>query len=345
MARFALFPLLLAGCWKLEVTELAESDIAFEGIEAPQGWVVTSWDLPSDFTCPDGKVARMVAVHPGELSDPLPVAVFLHSGAFEYIEREAGVTDPLAGDAFNDLRVTRDWSLRRTFATLGMYPSGDASEEHLGALPTALTEQGIALLFPTNCWGDWWHNDRDEATNDLQVDGFQRDGARAANLVWGVASGDVKPSAYSWDLPFSSSGVTYLVGQGEGARGASELLARGATPDALLVDSPVDDLRVYWNESAFETTILPGLQRIFPDGPDTTVAASLQAVPNYPERSVFVYSSLDPLVPATSNAGILARLETLPNAWVYDAGSTSHVVTGADLDIARQAVAYLVQAE
>ena len=146
----------LSGCWKSNpaVLPAGRVDFAPKALPTITGWVVESFD--TSLTCPDGLPAPLYVVSPATSAGPLPVAVILHSGAFDYVP-DPPANDPIGGPHLQDPpRLSREWAIRRVFATLGMYDAADPVEQPLGALPGALAEANVAMVIPGNCWGDWW---------------------------------------------------------------------------------------------------------------------------------------------------------------------------------------------
>ena len=340
MAR--LLPLLLpllAGCWKLDATTLDIEQVAFEPFDetAPGGWVIRSYKL--DLLCPDGERADLYAVYPENFTGPQPVAVYFHSGSFDYITTPSE-TDPISGDhyAAPDLRLNREWSVRRVFATLGMFADNDAQETHSGALPVALAEQGVAMIMPANCWGDSWHNGASNPNAASEF--FDRQGLDSASIALDVAMG-VNGTGVS--LPFlTDPDQLYLVGQGEGGRAATELLAQSPGAAGILMDSTADDLQIYWENPGVHASRITGLERIWTGGEGTTDAGTLFLAgnPNVPNNVAYIYSSLDSRVPVDSHAKALANIAAIPRVslWERDIAQSRHVATAGDIILAQDAV-------
>lgn len=332
---------LAAGCWHVELTELPVDTVDFSpSVGAPEGWVVQGYDLP--ITCPTGEASVLYAVYPEVGGDlPVPAAVVFHSGAFDYV-RGPNAADPLAGPHYQDTsRLDREWAQRRAFATLGMYSEDDPVEHHGGAVPAALAEQGLVVLVPTNCWGDYWHNYQGEASNDYATELFDRNGRALAEWTWRVATEAGFATSQGIELPFTiDPNQVYAVGLGEGGRAVGELLEHGYSPRSLLLDSTVDDLRVYYDEPELYAEVNTGLDRIFYDTELTDGAPSWAPLP---DRMIYAYSSQDASIPARSHTHMLNVLDGSPDAWVYDAGVAKHVVTSDDIVLARQLVEYILE--
>lgn len=338
-------PLLVAGCWKLDYPELLGGSVAFgPEVGAPDGWKVTFHPLPLE--CPDGSQSQLFVVHPEEAEGPMPYAVVYHSGPFDYVF-DAPDGDPLDGPSYQPtLRLTGDWAFRKVFTTLGMYPNDDPVEDSNGALVTALAEAGIVSVLPANCWGDLWHNYPGIADNDVATDGFTRQGRVVAEWAWRLVSENATfAPVIDVALPFEpDQDRLYAIGVGEGGRAVGELFHAGYTPTAALVDSTVDSLDFYYDEAAVGGELVPGLDRIFPAGRDETGVGSLAEAPFLSPRFVYLYSSSDILLPPLAYEALLERLSTYPEAWVQDVGASTHVHVLSNANLAREAVAWLLEA-
>lgn len=360
--------LLVAGCWKLESTSFDTEHIPFTPeVGAPEGWVVD--ELEMDLRCPDGEPATFYLVYPQDKAAPpdqqrerLPLAILFHSGAFDFIslpEPDA----PTVGDSYQEVlgetkRITSQWAINRVFATLGMYNNDDSVEYHAGALPAALATKGIAMMLPANCWGDWWHNRESSEENNFQADFYFRNGRTAAEFAYLHAT-TAFPPGNPLDLPFGIDPARiYLIGLGEGSRAVSELVALredlGGTlggflyrPTAIVADSPVDDLRPYYDgDAAAYEAIRSGLNRIFPGGRDTVMRGTyaFAQLGNVPTRTAFLYSANDSRIPAGANDLALAHLaqKSSPDLWHYQSIEPLHVLTNADVDLSKAVADYLI---
>jgi hypothetical protein len=352
---------LVAGCWKTELEELSADRVAFSPAAGfVDDWVVEAFEL--DIECPDGENSRFYLVYPeasdlrvDDLAAPLPLALVLHSGSFDYI-KTPNPGDPLIGESLQpNVRLDAAWAIQRVFVTLGMYPNDDDVEFHSGALPTALAEAGIAMLMPANCWGDMWHNRSAVADNAYEQDLFFRNGRTAAEFAWRHAT-EVFPEGRPLDLPINVDlDRVYAIGLGEGGRGVTELLTSMVTdntfatyPAAVVIDSTADDLRPYYNSPAIYAEIITGLDRIFPDGPESTQRGSLGLLarenPNaLPSRIAYLYSSGDTLLPPDSHGGLsdVAAAISAEELWVYQAITPTHVLTNGYPELSDQVAAFL----
>jgi hypothetical protein len=343
----------ITGCWSPEGGVLPEGPVAFAPEAAEiQGWAIQRWAM-TEPTCPRGEVPYAYLAYPVTEGPPLPVAVVFHPGAFDYVT-EPDPGDPLAGDHLQDpSRLDRDWAARGAFAFLGMADDSDPYTADAGALAAALAEQEIAMLLVTNCWGDLWHNettaDAEELTgreNDLEEDGFERNGFAAARLAWRLVADPEFASTQGFAPPISvDQGKLFMVGLGYGGRAVGELIGEGFTPAAAAVDSLPDDLRAYWDGDAdlYGPTVI-GLERVFPDGRDSVVEGSL-ATATLPARTAYLYSALDPMIPATAHANAISAVGALADGWVLDTALPSHVATAGDLPTARLLAAWLLDTE
>ncbi len=342
--------LLVSGCWKTEYTEVPATALEFAAEDAPKGWLISPIDV--DLECPNGEKSRFYFVYPTEKASEnaaLEAAVIYHSGAFDFVFAPT-TEDPLAGTHFSaPNRLEHAWAIRHIFVTLGMLPNEVEVESHTGALPVALAEANIAMLFATNCWGDMWRNRRGLADNDFPADLFARDGRTAAEWGYQFLSDPVFAQAIGVELPVTIQlDKVYAIGLGEGGRAVGELLVvdtdEDGTPDhtpaGVLVDSSADDLAVYYDDPSLNGNTIAGLNRIFPGGAADTEDASLASAP-LPDRTGYIYSIGDPEIPYESHRAVSERLLTESGMWQYVDTESTHVLLNNDLDLARDAVSYL----
>lgn len=341
----------LAGCWKDELAELPPGILAFEPEAGPppEGWVIEP--LPVDLDCPDDTQANFYLLYPEAMAGtgvPMPVATLYHSGSFDFVFAPDPV-DPLAGTHYAEPpRLGSEWANRQVFATLGMYPDMDA-EVHDGALPLALAEAGVAVLLPTNCWGDLWHNAPGVVDGDFSSDFFFRSGRAAADWGHRFVVDPAFAELLGFTMPITADpDRTYLIGLGEGGRAVAEVLnltnARGEpqfSPTGVLLDSPLDDLRFVYDDPTSYGNLTVGLDRIHQDGVEGVASGSFHAVTNLPDRVGYVYSPTDPSVPVETFTASVGRLR---NVWVQSYDEPRHVLLNStsQLGAARNAVDYLV---
>lgn len=344
--------LALTGCWYPELAELPDSAVMFtpEADPAFEGWSVSAIDV--DLTCPDGDKARFYLVYPDDAATsgtPVPSAVLYHSGSFDFVYVPSA-EEPLKGTHFAEPdRLESGWAVRNIFVTLGMLPDEVDDETHTGALPVALAEEGIAMLLPANCWGDWWHNRSGVSDNAFEEDLFSREGRTAAE--WGyqfLAQPGFAQGVSGAPLPIATDPAqVYAIGLGEGGRAVTELLSIDANDDGVadhspagaLMDSTADDLSIYFADAALFGNAVAGLSRIFPSA--NTDRGSL-ATATLPERFGYLYALQDPEIPRSSHLRAMDLLLDDSAKWVYVTDSTRHVLLNADdLELARDAVTYL----
>lgn len=339
------------GCWKDDLAEIPPDVLQFRPpVDAPRDWLVSPLEVGLE--CPDGENARFYVLYPRASvatdAAAMPVAVLYPSGAFDFVYAPEP-SDPLVGTHFAEpSRLSQAWAVRQVFTTLGMYPEQESVEVHEGLLPVALAEAGIAVLIPTDCWGDLWANKRGGADNDFAADFFFREGRSAAEWGFRFAVDPAFAEAFDVVLPFRVDPArVYAIGLGEGGRAVAEVLSLDNDEDGVpdhtvagaLVDSTPDDLRVYFADAGLYASTVEGLTRVFPSGPDATASGSFWSAP-IPERFGYLYSSVDPVLPEAVHAAALARLGD--RAWVRDAEETVHVrINSGDPALARAAVAYL----
>ncbi|MBT3218214.1 MAG: hypothetical protein HN348_03915 [Proteobacteria bacterium] len=348
-----MFSTLLGGCWNTDTAALSNDTVDFDPHAAEiDGWVVEGIDV--NLECPDGKNAVFYIVYPSDVPDsPQAAAVVYHSGSFDFVTGPTA-EDPTAGAHYQDQdsRLGTSWAIHRVFVTLGMYPNDDPYERHEGSLPYALADAGVPMLFPINCWGDYWHNRAGVVENDFTGDLFYRNGRVAAEWGYRLLAEESFGITQRIELPITVDPTKiYAVGLGEGARAIGELITiddnLDGTPDfmpaAIAVDSVIDDLRVFYDNEAIYSETVQGLNRIFVDGKDATQEGSLGSAPVLPNRTAYIYSSVDTLIPVGAHDQIIARLSAMPDAWVHDATLQRHVLlNGAEeVTLAKQVVEYL----
>ena len=237
LSSLLLAGLVLSGCWKLDPDTLPETAVAFspEGAEAPEGWTVVPFDVP--LSCPNGEDARFYFLYPEQAAADgtvLSAAVIYHSGAFDFVYAPSA-EDPLAGTHYAvPGRLDSGWAIRNLFVTLGMLPEETDTEVHTGVLPTAFAEENVAMMFPANCWGDWWHNRSGQSGNAFELDLFGREGRTSAEWGYQFLTDAMFAAAFRIELPvLIDPASVYLVGLGEGGRAVTEVLSIDADEDGV----------------------------------------------------------------------------------------------------------------
>jgi len=349
--RHMITALLLTGCWK-PAEDL--SVLSFDQVPYDNPYLTSTDAVVSAFdtqlTCPDGSPSRIFMVHRQELAEDAPVAIVLHSGAFDY------VVDPsdqgyLEGRHYRvETRLSRAWSVAKMWETLGL--SGvavDPSEENLGTLPAALTDAGYVQLYPGNCWGDLWHNEEGYQDSAFTLEGFPRNGRTVAHWMIRMA---VEPDFAA------SQGVTFpttldpsaidLIGLGEGGRGVTELLLRDDMPAirGAVWDSTPDDLGPYLDDPDTHQSYVDGLARIFVDEDlariddwSLTAAAAAGALPG---RVAYLWSDGDPRQEDALMAAGAQAVASVSGAWVENLETPRHVFLNGDLELATGMVNFLL---
>lgn len=367
----ALALVFLAGCFKPydDLQELDFSEIAFENdlLEVNDA-TVSSFDV--GLVCPDGEPARVLTVARQGLDEAQPVAVVLHSGAFDLVDPadiEGGSPVPGAATWRADSRLTRDWSVAKVWELLGINPTPvDPGEAHAGALPAALTNAGVIQVYPANCWGDLWHGsqtlDNGDEVPELEDGILRRDGLTLAAWTMRMLSDSDFAAEQGFSLPLADTSDVTLVALGDGARGAGELLsgASPVAPTALLLDSPKDALLPLVDAETADDTWVDGLLDIYGydlaawetasdraadleelrGQLDTTTVAARGGDGLLPARSGVVWSSIDPQVPVASAQGVVGAVSAT-GGWVSDTGARAHIQLSASGEQAADAVTYL----
>lgn len=344
-APAAFLCLVSIACWKEQYAALPSGVLPFRpSAGGPEGWNVAALTLP--LTCPDEQPAQLFVLSPADAStaDPLPVALLLHSGSFDYVIAPLAGPDAvyLEGTHFAEpSRLTGAWAANQVYTMLGMRPGDDpeSPEQHDGSLPAALVAAGIAVVMPANCWGDLWADQATQQSNDFASDFFVRDGRTSAEWAYSSLLDPAFADALDIVWPFTPDPAeTYLIGLGEGGRGVAELLSavdengdRLYQPDGVAVDSSPDDLRVFYADPGVYADVVEGLTRIFfdPAGPEAADAGSMWSAPLAPKTAYF-YSSADPTWPSVLQDAAVSRLDA-GTPWVLDAGQELHVLSNGNV--------------
>ena len=336
--------LLLAGCSKPygDLPKLSFEEVPYDNpLMTADDAVITAFD--TQLACPDGTNARLFALYRSESTEMSPVAIVLHSGAFDY-------TTPEGIDYHSDSRLNRSWAISKVWETLGMNPdSVDPFEDHQGALTAALTDAGVIQLYPGNCWGDLWHNEQGYQDNDAATEGFSRNGRTFAYWMIRLLVETSFAAGQEFELPVNwNTSEVYLIGLGDGGRGVAEVLGHdNLTPiQGVLVDSSPDQLGPYFDDPITYSEEIAGMNLIFGkkdiEHIDDWSLAALQADELLPERVGFLWSDGDPRQPVETMSATAASLSENSAFWVENLHSTSHVHLGSDLELANEAVSYLM---
>ncbi|MSQ02554.1 MAG: hypothetical protein EXR71_11820 [Myxococcales bacterium] len=288
--------LLAAGCFTPMADPVSVESIHFQNDYTRRTDLVLRPFHYAGLSCPDGSQATFYAVYAETLTEPAPIVIFFHAGAFDYVKARAdGVVPAFDSDGAvhysGDDRFTSEWAANKVFETLGLLDGlGPAelepTEHNYGILPAKLADAGAFTLYPANCWGDLWHNETGPKNNNWELDGgVHRDGRYLAWVMTAIANPipDVatqKRTELGLDdlpIPLDATGV-YIVGLGEGGRAASELRIRDLLNDVpnqnaapikgMVLDSTMDLLsRLVQDDTTF-SDINDGLARIYPDHVD-----------------------------------------------------------------------------
>ncbi len=358
VTRHALLPVLcsaavvsLAGCWKpsAELTELTFDEVPFDHPDVVSSTVVIS-AFDSTLDCPNGEDARFFAVYDTAQVETAPVAIVLHSGAFDYVvEPEPG--NALAGRTYRGIsRLDRGWAISKVWETLGLYYDVvDPYEENTGTLAAALANRGFVQLHPSNCWGDMWHNEQGYQDNQSDVEGFDRNGRTFAYWMIRMIAEQSFAGDQGFVVPLQLSAQDiYLFGLGDGGRGVREVLTHeNLLPiKGALVDSAPDDLTAYQADEEVWADELAGFSRIFREenmeSLDQYTLAGLAESGELPERTAFIWSDGDPRLPVASLENTAAALSGADDVWVSNRREPGHVFVNNDYELADAAIEYLV---
>jgi hypothetical protein len=340
---------LLQGCWK-PLSDEAALDFSALPYQA-DGLVATDAIVSAHETslaCPDGEAARFFLAWKESAPTPAPLAVVLHSGAFDFVY-EPDPAAPLDGDHYQgSSRLTRTWSSSKAWETFGLTAQPvDPSEQNSGALVAALVDQGALVMVPGNCWGDLWRNEEAVQDGDYQTDGFDRNGRAMAWWMIRLIGDGGFASNQDFAPPIQANiAQLYLLGLGDGGRGVAELMRQPQLPAVagVLVDGSPDRAQAFLDDPQWADEA-EGLARIYPgealDDVDGTSIAALAEEGELPERTAFIWSDGDPRLPQEAIEPTAALLEDLGIGWVHNTRAARHVATNSDPALAAQAVSYL----
>lgn len=335
-----MFLSLILACWvdfsTLPQLNVEEVDFSNENLEVAN---VRVRMFDSNLICPDGEPASFFAVYPVS-SSSLPVAIIFHTGALDYDNVVTEDTPFLASN-----RLTRTWASSRIWETLNLTrQSLDTGVTDLGTLPTALANAGIAQIYPSNCWGDYWHNGIARNPNNAALEGFSRQGFDMAQLMVDLLENESLAGDLGFDFEqqFDTSSI-YWIGMGSGGRAITELLLAGnQVPSGIIFDSTPDDLRPYLEENEayiFEQT---AFERIFGDAALEDYSISAPTLTSLPSRTAWIYSNGDPMHPQDTFISGANIIEGLDGSWIQDINQTGHVFINQDIDLARNVRQYLL---
>jgi len=343
-----LIPLLLCGCFKLPQdladpnTEVIPFDNEFVTVDDA---VVQRFELT--LKCPDGEPAAFHLVYRENSEAPAPAVILLHSGAFDYV-LQPGEDGPLSGLHYHaESRLSRDFSVRKVWETLGLQIDDlDPGENNLGTLPAALANRGAVQFIPGNCWGDMWHNEEGVVVNDLELDGFNRNGRTIASWMLRLLSESDFASAQEieWPTAIDASKI-FLVGLGDGGRGVRELLLQpGPDIAGAAVDSVPDNLGAFVDMPVDFEDEIDGLSRIYGDLSDVGEESFASATP-LPERFYYLWSTANPQMPIAASRPAANTLRGQLGVRVKNTGVSDHILSNSDMDEAVELVDFLLGSE
>lgn len=337
-----LFSLLMA-CWmdSASLPALNINVINFTNEYLETDVEVRIYDSP--LLCPDGVPASFFLVRPIS-EEPVPVAVVFHSGAMWH---QATVADTAMADDASTFRaggrLRSEWASSRVWETLNLSRKTlDTAVTDLGYLPTALANQGIAQLYPTNCWGDLWHNGLDIQPNNADTEGFSRQGLDMAQFAINILTDTALAEETGFiDVQDKLDSTGYdLIGLGTGGQAIVSLLAQGATPNSVLFDSTPATFEPYFNGDF--PSEQESLTRIFGSADVSAAALNVDVLPS---TVGWIWSNGDTQHPIESIEAGSRTLSELEGAWVVDQNSIGHVFSNRDFELAQTATTFVSTGE
>jgi hypothetical protein len=329
---------LFLACWVpfSELPSLDINEVAFsnEHLETPN---VRVRIFDSNLYCPDGELASFFAVYPISTT-PLPIAVIFHTGALDYGDTVSENDDFQASN-----RLTRTWAASRIWETLDLTDLVlDTGVVDLGTLPAALANAGVAQIYPSNCWGDYWHNGIEHNPNNSISEGYSRQGFDMAQLMIDLLNDDSLAGdlGFNFEQEFDKNSV-YWIGMGSGGRAITELLLAGnPVPSGIIFDSTPDDLQPYLADNETYAFEQKAFERIFLD--ENLDNFALDAVTSLPARTAWIYSNGDPQHPQESFYSGANIIENIEGSWITDRNKNGHVFINQDIQLAEQSVQFLL---
>lgn len=328
-----LFSLLMA-CWMdsstLPALDINVINFTNEYLERP----VEVRIYESPLLCPDGLPASFFLVLP-KSEDPLPVSVVFHSGAMAYSNY---VEDPSGFRASG--RLLSEWGSSRVWETLNLSRKTlDTAVTDLGYLPTALANSGVAQIYPTNCWGDLWHNGSEFQQNDSEREGFVRQGLDMAMFSVDILTDTelAESTGFSNIQPTLDSSNISMIGLGTGGQAIYELLAQGYSANAVIFDSAPASFAPYLNGDFASEQV--ALDRIFGEADLATASLNVNTLPTL---TGWIWSNGDSQHPIEALESGANSIESLDSTWVEDQNAVGHVFSNRDYTLATRITQYIL---
>ena len=230
-----------------------------------------------------------------------------------------------------------------------------------GTLIAMLANAGVAMLIPTNCWGDLWYNAPDTNPNAVSEE-IIRQGRSMARLAVALPGELVTQEALGVQDHFASIDSTnvHWIGLGDGGRAPIELMLDGSAPSGgLAFDSTPADWTSYVSSSAHEDTTELLMAMTNSSTPESLAVSlpsmSMNGVSSFPDKTAWIWSNGDSFVPLPAlisgaenitnwSAGNFDSAPAVgePGAWITDRSLTGTVFSNADASLSSQLVSYLI---
>lgn len=329
--------------------------------------------------CPDDQVAEMFLLRPEmpttEAETMLSqLAIIFPSNSFskaiqadateQNTDEDTGLVDLPSSSISTELQksLTKARANARVWQLLNI---GDQALEtgvnDQGTLIAMLANAGVAMLIPTNCWGDLWHNAPDTNPNAISEE-ITRQGRSMARLATRLPSDVTSQETLGVQDLFAGidSANIHWVGLGDGGRAPIELMLEGSTPSGgLAFDSTPADWNSYVSSSAHEDTTELLMALTNSSTPESLTqsltAMSMSGLDTFPNKTAWIWSNGDSFVPLPA---LISGAQTItnwsevnfesapvvgePGAWITDRSLTGTVFSNADASLSSQLVSYLI---
>ena len=205
-------------------------------------------------------------------------------------------------------------------------------ENNLGTLPAALANRGVGTVHPRELLKETWHNEEGVVVNDLELDGFNRNGRTIANWMAGSLGNRLRQYAGHQLAHRRPVHPDYLVPAWvtvvEGVRELllSPVRASRAQPAAGLTTSAHS-----WISASTLRTRSKSWRGSTATCPRSTINRS-PATLHSPSAST--WSTANPQMPIAASRPAANALRGQLGVVVKGSGASDHVLSNSDMDVA-----------